>query len=65
MIPLGPKEISRMWGILKQYQFRSAHGAFPGHDIVSDEVKKRVLESMKIQVRKEEYVDHALLREEL
>jgi hypothetical protein len=65
MIPLGPKEMSRMWSILKKHDFRSAHGAFQGHDIFTDDVKKLVLESMKIQTRKEEYIDHPLLREQI
>jgi hypothetical protein len=65
MIPLGPKEMSRMWSILKKHDFRSAHGAFLGHDILTDDVKKWVLESMKIQAQREEYIDHALLREQI
>jgi len=53
MIPLPPNEIAQMWDVLKAYTFKSTHGAFVGTDVYSDEVKSRVLESMKIQVRNE------------
>lgn len=60
-IPLGPDEILRMWDILKEYSFTSAHGAFVGQDVEDVHVKDRVLESMKIQVKFMGYKDHPLL----
>jgi len=63
MIPLPPDELARMWSVLKKFEFKSTHGAFVGTDIVADDIKQRVLESMKIQVRNEGYTNHALLEE--
>jgi hypothetical protein len=50
MIPLPPKEIGEMWKAIKPFDFESTHGAFVGLDVRDKNVKKRVLESMKIQV---------------
>ncbi|KAJ4195602.1 hypothetical protein NW755_001763 [Fusarium falciforme] len=50
-IPLNLDEMSRMWGILKKYDFRATYGGFAGMDIEDEGVKGRVLESMKIQAR--------------
>lgn len=50
-IPLAPGEITRMWDILKQYDFTSTHGAFVGQEIEDDGLKERVLDSMQIQVK--------------
>ncbi|KAI1638314.1 beta-lactamase-like protein [Biscogniauxia mediterranea] len=66
MIPLAPADLARMWGILRRHEFRSTHGAFPGLDIVGasgTEMKRRVLESMQIQIRHSGHEDHALLKE--
>ncbi|KAI1499046.1 beta-lactamase-like protein [Biscogniauxia marginata] len=65
MIPLAPDELERMWGILRKYKFRSSHGAFLQIDIMrtEPEMKRRVLESMQIQIRYSGYGDHALLKE--
>ncbi|KAI5859547.1 beta-lactamase-like protein [Durotheca rogersii] len=65
MIPLAPDELSRMWGILRKYEFGSTHGAFPGMDIAKtpSEMRRRVLDSMQIQVRSMGYSTHALLKE--
>jgi hypothetical protein len=63
MIPLPPSTIEKMWSVLKKHEFRSTHGAFMGHDVVSSDVRRRVLESMQIQIRGEGYMDHALLNE--
>ncbi|KAK4242685.1 beta-lactamase-like protein [Achaetomium macrosporum] len=65
MIPLSADEIARMWGILKNYDFKSAHGLFEGADIVDENIKARVLESMQIQIRAMGYGGHALLEETL
>ncbi|KAI1809528.1 beta-lactamase-like protein [Poronia punctata] len=65
MIPLGPDDIERMWAILKDYEFSSAHGGFPGLDLTatSREMKQRVLESMQIQLRSSGHGSHPLLNE--
>lgn len=65
MIPLSPDEIVRMWGILKNYDFKSTHGLFLDWDIVDDNIKARVLESMQIQIRSMGYSEHPLLKEAL
>lgn len=53
----------KMWKILKYYDFESSHGAFVGTDIVTKDVKQRVLDSMKIQVRGEGYSALGFLNE--
>ncbi|KAL9067204.1 MAG: hypothetical protein Q9157_006880 [Trypethelium eluteriae] len=63
MIPLPPSEMYKMWEGLKPFDFNSTHGAFMGMDIRSGDVKRRVLESMKIQTRGEGHGIHALLDE--
>jgi hypothetical protein len=63
MIPLPPAEIAAMWSVLKKHDFGSTHGAFTGQDIIAKDVKKRVLESMQIQIRGEGYEKHTLLEE--
>lgn len=50
MIPLSPPTIAAMWRILSRYTFTAVHGGFPGLDIEGEDVKKRVWESMGIQV---------------
>lgn len=70
MIPLPPDDIAAMWEVLHKYTFRSTHGAFMGQDIDDEdaegkegqgEVRRRVLESMKIQVRAMGWPGHRLL----
>lgn len=61
MIPLPPDEIAAMWKVLEKHEFRSTHGAFMGQDIEDNEIKKRVLESMQIQVRGMGWHDHQML----
>lgn len=69
MIPLSQDEIGRMWKTLRKYEFESTHGAFEGVDVydasggTGDKVKKRVLDSMQIQVRSMGWSEHELLKE--
>ncbi len=69
MIPLSPEEIVGMWNVLKRHKFGSTHGAFVGTEVRDGHggsetgVKKRVLESMQIQVTRMGWPDHAFLRE--
>ncbi|CAD0024683.1 unnamed protein product, partial [Aureobasidium pullulans] len=64
MIPLPPDTILEMWKAIKPYDFTATHGLFPGWDISDENVKKSVLDSMKIQVRNQGFASHALLDEE-
>jgi hypothetical protein len=50
-IPLGVDEMARMWLALKDVEFNATYGGFMGMDIENEDVKGRVLESMKIQAR--------------
>jgi hypothetical protein len=69
MIPLSPDEIVGMWDVLKKHEFSSTHGAFlgmevhDGHGGSDSGVKKRVLESMQIQVKRMGWGEHAFLKE--
>ncbi|KAK6074081.1 hypothetical protein SCUP234_08408 [Seiridium cupressi] len=68
MIPLAPEEIQRMWSILNKYEYISTHGAFLGTDVIGKdkgEMKRRVLESMQIQIRYMGHKQHAFLNETL
>ena len=65
MIPLSPSVIHEMWKTIKPYEFDTTHGAFSGMDLRDKDLKGRVLESMKIQVRAEGWNDHPLLDEKL
>ncbi|KAH7018516.1 metallo-beta-lactamase family protein [Microdochium trichocladiopsis] len=65
MIPLSADEIAKMWAVLGKHEFRSTHGAFVGVDVEAEvtEMRRRVLESMQIQIRYMGYVEHAMLTE--
>jgi hypothetical protein len=43
--------MARMWLALKDVEFNATYGGFMGMDIENEDVKGRVLESMKIQAR--------------
>lgn len=62
-IPLPPEKMLKIWKALKPFEFTSTHGAFVGTDVRGEDVKQRVLESAKIQVRAEGYERHELLDE--
>lgn len=64
-IPLNLDEMSRMWGILKKYEFRATYGGFTGMDIEDECVKGRVLESMKIQARHMGYGESEFMQTKL
>jgi hypothetical protein len=65
MIPLPPSEVENMWRVLKRHEYRSSHGAFVGTEVVAIDLKQRILDSMKIQVKNEGYVEHSFLHESL
>ena len=67
MIPLSPLEIERIWQRVEPFEWEETYGAFNGLDIMGKgkDVKARMLESMKIQVRNEGHDKHPLLEIEL
>ncbi|KAK3720846.1 hypothetical protein LTR37_003509 [Vermiconidia calcicola] len=65
MLPLPPSELYKMWQVLKELDFESTHAAFLGTDIRDSDVKKRVLESMKIQAKCMGYTEHDILDQAL
>ena len=63
MIPLPPDDIMRIWRAIRPFEFDTTHGAFVGMDVRDKELKRRMLESMKIQVRGEGWESHEILEE--
>lgn len=49
-IPLSPPAILKMWQALKPYEFDTTFGAFVGMDVRDKKLKRRVWDSMRIQV---------------
>jgi glyoxylase-like metal-dependent hydrolase (beta-lactamase superfamily II) len=65
MIPLPPVELERMWSVLSPHEFRSTHGAFLNTDVLGKdeaEMRRRVLDSMQIQIRGMGHSDNAMLK---
>lgn len=59
-----------MWKVLKPWRFTSTHGAFLGQDVYGrpgdqNEMRRRVLDSMKIQVQAQGWPEHEFLAEVL
>jgi len=65
MIPLSPDEIMRIWEALRGFEFEVTHGLFVGWDVRKRDVKQRMLDSMKVQVRRMGYQNHELLDESI
>ena len=63
MIPLPPSELERMWRIVEPFEWEQTYGAFYGMEVrgKGNDVKRRMLESMKIQVRNEGWDQHPML----
>lgn len=51
----------RMWRALEPLDFKVTFGVVKAHVVRDEQVKKRVLESMKIQVRASGWKEHELL----
>ncbi len=51
MIPLPPNTIFDMWKAIAPFSFNTTHGPFISIDVRDKALKKRMLESMQIQVR--------------
>ncbi|KFY87102.1 hypothetical protein V500_07185 [Pseudogymnoascus sp. VKM F-4518 (FW-2643)] len=64
MIPLPPPTLAAMWRVLGRYTFTAVHGGFPGLDIEGEDVKKRVWESMGIQIEAEGWQEGSGFAEE-
>lgn len=63
MIPLPPSEVLGIWKSIKPFEFDTTFGAFWGLQVRSPEVKKRILDSAKIQTRAEGHAQHQILDE--
>lgn len=63
MIPLPPSEILKIWRAIKSYEFDTTHGAFVGMDVRDEDLKRRLLDSMKIQTRGEGWEQHEILHQ--
>lgn len=63
MVPLPPDAIQGIWDAVKPFDFTETHGLFVGWDIRGEDVKARVLESMKIQVRGQGFAEASIFRE--
>ncbi|KAF1812402.1 hypothetical protein P152DRAFT_34692 [Eremomyces bilateralis CBS 781.70] len=63
MIPLSPDEIWPIWKSIKPFEFDTTHGAFHGLTIRDKDAKKRMLDSMQIQVRRSGHSKHGILEE--
>ena len=63
MIPLPPSEILQIWKAIVPFDFDTTHGAFLGMDVRDAQLKKRMLESMKIQTKGEGWERHEILDE--
>jgi hypothetical protein len=48
VIPLPPPKIHAIWKALKPFEFDTTFGAFEGQNVTRADLKKQVLESMKI-----------------
>ena len=62
-IPLPPSKIDAIWKAVKPWEFTSTYGLMKGTNIHDINLKARVLESAKIQIRAEGYHDHPFLEE--
>lgn len=51
MIPLPPNKIHGIWKALKPFEFDTTYGGFLGQNVTRKDLKKQVLESMKIFLR--------------
>lgn len=64
-IPLPPSKIEGIWKAVKSWDFTSTYGLVKGMNVHDTNLKRRILESAKIQIRAEGYIDHALLGEHI
>ena len=65
MIPLDPASIHKIWKAVEPFEFDTTHGGFPGQDIKRKDLKRQILESMKIWVKTAGWQDVGILKEEI
>ncbi|KAL8951986.1 MAG: hypothetical protein Q9222_002078 [Ikaeria aurantiellina] len=65
MIPLGPDDIWSIWQAMKPYDFHTTFGGFNGMTVRDQNIKGRILDSMKIQVRSEGWKEHQIFDEQV
>lgn len=51
MIPLPPSKVHGIWKAIKPFEFDTTFGGFMGQNVSRADLKKQVLESMKIFLR--------------
>ena len=61
MIPLPPNEIVKIWQAIRPYEFTTTYGAFVETEVRDVAVKRRVLESARIQVSAEGHDAYKIL----
>ena len=61
MIPLAPSEIVKIWRAIEHFEFDTTHGAFVGMDVRDEDLKRRMLYSMQVQIRAEGWERHEIL----
>ena len=64
-IPLPPDQILQIWRAIAPFDFHTTYGAFSAMDIRDKDLKKRTLESMKIQARGEGWNEHEIFECEI
>lgn len=64
MIPLTPDAIHTIWKRMQPFDFDTSHGAFTSMNVRDKNLKARLLESCKIEVKAMGYGDHPLIKEE-
>lgn len=65
MIPLTPEAVMGIWKGVAELEFNTTYGGFPGQDARRPDLKKQVLDSMKLWVRKAGYNNAEILAVEL
>jgi hypothetical protein len=63
MIPLTPKAIHGIWKAIKSFEFDSTYGGFPGQNLKRPDLKKQVLESMKIFLKRSGHENVGIFKE--
>lgn len=63
MIPLSPDKIHGIWKALKPFDFTATYGGFPGQNNKRKDLKKQLLESMKVFVRTAGHENAQILEE--
>jgi hypothetical protein len=65
MIPLTPGSLMGIWKAIAPFEFETTHGGFPGQDIRRPDLKRQILDSMKLWVRHADHDNAEILGVEL